>query len=60
MNVRLLLIRARPKFYIFSDNPRVSLGTVDCSLYARRIGLKKDYQRKRLDVLGYTPVKFNC
>ena len=28
----LRLIRARPNFYMISDNPNVSLGIVDCSL----------------------------
>ena len=37
MKVRLRLIRARPNFYMISDNPNVSLGTVDSSLYTRRI-----------------------
>ena len=32
MKTRLRLIRARPNFYIISDNSNVSLGIVDCSL----------------------------
>ena len=32
MKIRLRLIRARPHFYIISDNPNISLGIVDCSL----------------------------
>ena len=40
MKVRLWLIRARPNFYMISDNPNVSLGIVDCSLYTRRTALK--------------------
>ena len=43
MKIRLRLIRARPNFYMISDNPNVSLGIVDCSLYTRRIALKDDY-----------------
>ena len=43
MNIRLRLIRARPNFYMIRDNPNVSLGIVDCSLYTRRIALKDDY-----------------
>ena len=39
-----LLIRARPNFYRNSDNPNVSLGNVDCSLYTRPIALKDDYR----------------
>ena len=42
MKIRLRLIRARPNFYMISDNPNVSLGIVDCSLYTRRIALKDD------------------
>ena len=60
MKVRLRLIRARPNFYMISDNPNVSLGIVDCSLYTRRIALKDDYHKKRMDMLAYTPVEFNC
>ena len=59
LKVTLRLIRARPNFYMICDNPNVSLGTVDCSLYTRRIALKDDYHKKRLDILAYTPVEFN-
>ena len=59
MEVRLRLIRARPNFYMISDNPNVSLGIVDCLLYTRRIGLKDDYHKKRMNMLAYTPVEFN-
>ena len=59
MKIRLRLIRARPNFYIISDNPNVSLGIVDGSLYTRRIALKDDYHKKRMDMLAYTPVEFN-
>ena len=37
MKIRLRRIRARPNFYMISDNPNVSLGIVDCSLYTRLI-----------------------
>ena len=57
--IRLQLIRAGPNFYMISDNPNVSLGIVDCSLYTRRISLKDDYHKKRMDMVAYTPVKFN-
>ena len=30
MKIKLRLIRARPNFYMISDNPNVSLGIVDC------------------------------
>ena len=59
MKVRLRLIRARPNFYLISDNPNVSLGIVDCSLYTRSIALKDDYHKKRMDMIAYTPVEFN-
>ena len=59
IKVRLRLIRARPNFYMIRDNPNVSLGIVGCSLYTRRIALKKDYYKKRMDMLAYTPVEFN-
>ena len=59
MKFRLRLITARPNFYMISDNPNVSLGIFDCSLYTRRIALKDDYQKKRMNMLAYTPVEFN-
>ena len=58
MRSRLRLSRARPNFYINSDNPNVSFGVVDCSLYTRRIALKDDYHKKRIDMLAYTRVDF--
>ena len=59
MKVRIRLIRARPNFYMISDNPNVSLGIIDCSLYNRRITLKDDYHKKRMDMLAYSPVEYN-
>ena len=59
MKVRKRLFRARPNFYMISDNPIVSLGIVDCTLYTRRIGLKEDYHKKRMDMLVYAPVDHN-
>ena len=59
MKITLRLIRARPNFYMISDNPNVSLGIVDCSLYTRHIALKEDYHKKRMDMLAYTPAEFN-
>ena len=59
MKNRLRLIRARPSFYLISDNPNVSLGIVDCSRYTRRIALKDDYHKKRMDMLANTPVEFS-
>ena len=57
LKVRIRLIRAKPNFYMLSDNPNVSVGIVDCSLYKRRIGLKEDYHKKRMDILAYAPVE---
>ena len=59
MKIRLQLIGAIPNFYMVSDNPNVRLGFDDCSLYTRRIALKDDYHKKRMDMLAYTPVEFN-
>ena len=59
MKIRLRLIRARPNFYVISDNPNVSLGIVDCSLYTRRIAFKDDYHKKKMDMLAYAPVEYN-
>ena len=59
MKFRLRLIRARPNFYMISDNPNVSLGIVDCSFYTRRIDFKDDYHKKQMDMIAYTPVVFN-
>ena len=59
MKIRLRLNRARPNFYMISDNPNVSLGIVDCSLYTRRIALKDDYHKKRMDMLAYAPVEYD-
>ena len=44
---------------MISDNPNVSLGIVECFLYTRRIALKDDYHKKRMDMVAYTPVEFN-
>ena len=59
MKTKLRLIRARPNFYMISDNPNVSLRIVDCSLYTRRIVLKDHYHKKRMDMLSYAPVEYN-
>ena len=59
MKIKLRLIRARPNFYIISDNPNVSLGIVDCSLYTCRIALKDDYHKKRMNMFAYGPVDYS-
>ena len=60
MKIRLRLIRARLNFNLISDNPNVSLGIVDCSLYTRHIAFKVDYQKKTMDLLAYASVEYNC
>ena len=57
LKIGLRLIRARPNFYMITDNINVSPGIVDCSLYTRRIALKDDYHKKRMDMLAYAPVE---
>ena len=44
---------------MISENPNVSLGTVDCSLYTRRVMLKEDYHKERMSQLAYAPVEYN-
>ena len=58
MKNRLRLIRATPNFYTISDNPNVSHGIVDCSLYTRLIALKDDYHRKGMDMLADVLVEY--
>ena len=57
--LRIRLIRARPKFYKISENPNVSLGIVDCSLYTRRVMHKEDYHKKWLAPPSYTENEYN-
>ena len=59
MKVRIRLIRARPNFYMMSENSNVSLAIVDCSLYTRRVILKEDYQKKRMSQLARATVEYN-
>ena len=59
MKVRIRLTRARPNFYMISENPNVSLGIMDCSLYTPRVMLKEDYHKKRMSQLVYVPVEYN-
>ena len=56
---RLRQIRARPNFNMINENPNVSLGIVDCSLYTRCIALKDGYHKKRMNMLAYVPVEYN-
>ena len=41
------------------DNPNLSLGIVDCSLYTRRIALTDDHHKKRMDMLAFIAVEYN-
>ena len=59
MKIRLRLIRASPNFYMIRDNPKVSLGIVDCSLYTRPFALKDDYHKKLMDMFAFIPLEFN-
>ena len=59
MKIRLRLISARPNLYMISGNPNISRGIVACSVYTRRIALKDDYHKKRMDMLAYAPVEYN-
>ena len=59
MKVRCRLMRARPNFYMKSEDPNVSLGFVGCSLYIRRVMLKEDYHKKRISQLVYAPVEYS-
>ena len=56
VKLRPRLIRARPNFYMISDNPNVSVEIVDSPIYTRRIALKIEYHKKRMDSIAYTPV----
>ena len=59
MKVRLCLIRARPNFYLNSDNLNVCLGFFECSLCTLRFILRDDYHKKRMNMLVYNPVEYN-
>ena len=58
MKNRLRLNRATPNFRMISDNPNVSLGIADCSLYTRRIALEDDCHKKRIDMVDYATVEY--
>ena len=57
--IRLRLVRARPNFHMISDTHNVSLGIVDCSFYTRRIAVKDNYKKRKMDKLVNTRVEFN-
>ena len=51
LKFKLRLFRARPNFDMISDIPNVNLGNVDFSAHTRRIALKDDYHKKRVNIL---------
>ena len=59
MKVQIRLIRARPNFYMISENPNVSLSFLDRCVYTRRVMLKEDYHKKRVSELAYAPPGYN-
>ena len=59
MKIRLRLIRARPNFFMISDNPNKSLGIVECSICTQRVTLKQDYHRKRWHVHAFISLEFD-
>ena len=58
MQVRLRGIRAIPRFYMISDNPKGNLGIVDCSLHTRRIALLGNHHTKRVEIIIPREVQF--
>ncbi len=58
VKVRIRLIRARSNYYMMSENPNVSFGIVDCSLYTRRVMLKEHYHEKRMSQLAYALLEY--
>ena len=59
MKFTLHLGRARCKFYLISDNPKVSLGIVDSLFYTRRVALKDDHQKYKKDMFAHTFIEFD-
>ena len=43
---------------MITENPNVSLGIVDCSLYTGSVMLKENYHKKRMSQLVYDPVEY--
>ena len=44
---------------MISENPNVSLGIEDSSLYTRRVMLKENHHKMRMSQLAYAPVEYN-
>ena len=55
MKIRLTLIIASSKFYMFSESPNVSFGIVHCSLYNRHIALRDDRHKNEWTCLHIFP-----
>ena len=56
---RSKLIRARPNFYMLSDNPNVSLKIFDCSLFTRRISVAEPNHQYVQWNLEREPAQYN-
>ena len=59
LQFRVRPIRAKPKFYMFINNPNFTLGNVDFSPCNRRSALHDDCYKDTIDMLAYTPVEIN-
>ena len=57
--VRLKLIRARPNFYMISDNPHVSMRITDCSLFTRRVVVAEQFHSMIEYQLIHQPALYN-
>ena len=57
--VRIKFFRARPKFYMLSDNPNFSLKIVDCSLFTRRILVAEPTHQNLQGNLEKEPAQYN-
>ena len=57
--VRIKLIRARPNFYMLSDNLNVSLKIVDCSLFTRKILVAEPKHQNLQWNLEREPAQYN-
>ena len=58
MKLGLRQIRDRRTFNMISDNPNVSPGIFDCSLYTRRKTPNDDYRKKRMVMLAHTSMDY--
>ena len=58
LNTKNRLLLGQAYFFMISENPNLVLEIADCSFYARRIALKDDHNKKRMEMLAYTPVNY--